>query len=138
MKRLVLLGLMLTGCAHVDSTRGTFSSGHEKNLVLRLTRHVDTVVRGPDDEEDQVLLLEVRQWKIGERQSIPGDVAATFTVQRFGPASTGDTYKGFIIVRSVESKKAVAELNLVVTAKTADNSYKQTARFRGRYTFERQ
>lgn len=139
MKRVLFVGLLLlTGCSHVAATRGTFSIGpREKVLVLRLTRHVDTVVRGPDSEEDQLLVLEVPRWNIGQRQTIPGDVHAKFSVQRFGPPSVGDSYRGFLIVQSLTDKQVVATLNLVVTASTADNTYKQTARFRGEYTFDR-
>ena len=138
MKRFALVALMLAGCAHVDSTRGTFNRGRENDLALRLTRHVDTVVRGPDDEEDHVLVLDVRHWTIGQRLEIPGDVTPVFTVQRFGPSSKGETYRGFLIVRKVEERRVVATLNLVVTAKTEDNTYRQTARFRGTFTFDRQ
>lgn len=140
MKRFLLFGIIalsVAGCAHVASTHGTVRWGREKDFTLRLTRHVDTIVRGPDDEEDQVLELHIQQWRIGESQRIPEDVTATLAVQRFGPPSVGETYRGWVIIESVTPQKIVATLNLVVTATTADNSYKQTERFRGTHTFDR-
>jgi hypothetical protein len=141
MKRLVLAGFLcvgLVGCAHVATTKATFVRQSDKPLVLTIARHMDTIVRGPDDEEDQRLVLELRSVEVGKRYAIPSDdVAAHFSVQRFGPASQGETFHGAMVVKKVSEKQVIANVNLVVTARTADRSYAETARFRGDYTFTR-
>ncbi len=141
MKQLRLAGLLLTlaGCAHVASTHGRFAQQADGTLVLKLTRHVDTIVSGPDIEEDQTLVLTLRRVEIGKRIEIPSDdVSAEFTAVRFGPSSYGESYRGYILVRSVSEKQVVAALKLDVTAQTETGSYKQTARFDDEYTFGRE
>jgi len=136
----VLMALLaVTGCAHVASTRGTFSQEPGAPLILRIERHMDTIVRGPDIEEDQHLVLELRRVEIGKRLAIPSEaVTAQFDVDRFGPSSYGNSYRGYVIVRSVSKKQVVATLKLDIIALTTDGSYKQTPRFHGDYTFNRE
>ncbi len=131
--------LALTGCAHVDTTSGTFSQHTGAPLVLWLARHMDTIVRGPDIEEDQLLVLELPRVEIGKRLTIPSDaVTVQFSVKRFGPSSQGNAYRGYVIVKSVAKEQVVATLKLEVIARTRDGSYTQTATFRGDYTFLRE
>ena len=135
----ILSLLVLAGCAHVATTRGTFSQQPGAPLVLKIERHMDTIARGPDIEEDQLLVLELRRVEIGKRLAIPsGDVVARFDVKRFGPSSQGETYRGSIIVSSITKERVVATLKLDIIALTADGSYKQTPRFHGDYTFIRE
>jgi hypothetical protein len=139
MKRLLLTVLLCAGCAHVDTTSGTFSQRSGAPMVLTLERHMDTILRGPDIEEDQTLVLELRRIEIGRRLTIPSDDAtARFSVKRFGPSSTGSSYKGYVIVRAVTKREVVATLKLEVTATTSDGSYTQTATFHGDYSFVRE
>jgi hypothetical protein len=134
-----LVALLCAGCAHVDTTSGTFSQRAGAPMVLRLERHMDTILGGPDIEEDQTLVVELQRIEIGKRLTIPSDDAtARFTVKRFGPSSTGNSYKGYIIVRTVTKREVVATLKLEVAATTSDGSYTQTATFHGDYTFWRE
>ena len=131
--------LALAGCAHVASTKSTFSHSARKPLVLTIHRHVDTIVRGPDSEEDQFLVLRLHDTTIGKRIVIPSSaVQAEFAAVRFGPESRGETYQGVIVLKSIGPKEVVAALSLNVTATTLDKSYKQTAKYRGDYTFARE
>ena len=108
-------------------------------MLLKLERHMDTILGGPDIEEDQTLLLELRRIEVGKRLTIPSDDAtARFSVKRFGPSSQGNSYKGYVIVRTVTKDQVVATLKLEVTASTSDGSYTQTATFHGDYTFWRE
>lgn len=141
--RMLLVGVMvLCGCAHVASTSATFNrlGGNSGNgLVLTVSRHVNTIIHGPDIEEDQLLVLEVSHARLGQRLSVPSDaVRARFSVERFGPSSRGEVFSGFIILKSVTDKQVVAHLHLDVTARTADGSYVQKAKFRGEHTFFRE
>jgi hypothetical protein len=105
-------------------------------LMLRISRHLDTVLRGPDNEEDQVLVLEVRDFRLNQRLAIPSDnVTADFTATRFGPSSKGQGYAGYLIVKKVTPNKVEVSLHLDVTASTASGSYTQTAKFRGNFAF---
>jgi hypothetical protein len=145
----VCLALFVCGCnySHVGSPNTTFSRlppplGVDANetpsgpLVLRISRHVDEVIRGPDVEEDQHLVLTVQNFHIGQKLKIPsGSVTTEFTVTRFGPNSQGDTFNGYLIVRKVGATKVDATLRLDVTARTSSGSYTQTAKFHGNYSF---
>jgi len=105
-------------------------------LVLKISRHVDTVVRGPDPEEDQLLVLTVKDFRIGQKLKIPsGSVTPEFTATRFEPSSRGENFVGYIIVKKVTANKVDASLRLDVTARTASASYTQTAKFHGDYSF---
>jgi hypothetical protein len=105
-------------------------------LVLRITRHLDTVVHGPDSDEDQLLVLTVQDYRIGQKLKIPSEnVTPEFTVTRFGPGSRGDTFTGYLIVRKVKETKVDASLQLDVIAHTRSGSYTQTAKFHGDYRF---
>ncbi len=132
----ILSLLVLAGCAHVASTRATFYRQTDQPLALTIKRHLDTIVNGPDTEEDQVLILELRNVAVGKRLLIPSDdVAARFSAYRFGPESQGMTYRGYIVVKSIAPQQIVAAIKLEVSAQTVDGSYTQTVRFRGDYTF---
>jgi hypothetical protein len=105
-------------------------------LVLRISRHLDTVIGGPDVEEDQHLVLTVQDFRIGQRLKIPSEsVTPEFTATRFGPNSRGDTFAGYLIVRKVSATKVNASLHVDVTARTSSGSYTQTAKFHGNYSF---
>ena len=105
-------------------------------LVLRISRHLDTVLRGPDNEEDQVLVLQVRDFRLNQRLAIPSDnVTADFTATRFGPTSKGQGYTGYLIVKKVTPNKVEVNLHLDVSASTESGSYTQTAQYRGNVTF---
>jgi len=131
--------LICAGCAHVDTTQGTFTQRANAPLVLQLSRHVDTIVRGPDIEEDQLLMLELHRVEIGKRMTIPSeDVTVRFSVKRFGPSSQGSSYKGYIIVKSVSKDEVVATLKLDVIATTSDGTYTENPTFHADYTFRRE
>ena len=105
-------------------------------LVLNISRHLDTVIRGPDVEEDQLLVLTVRDFRVGEKLQIPSaSVTPEFTATRFGPSSRGDTFVGYLIVRKISRTKVDASLRLAVVARTSSGSYTQTAKFHGAYSF---
>ena len=105
-------------------------------LTLAIRRHVDTVVHGPDVEEDQFLILRVRNFRINVRLPIPSDtVSPDFSVTRFGPPSKGQTYVGFLILKKITADKVEAYLHLDVTASTPSGSYTQTEKFYGDYKF---
>ena len=105
-------------------------------LVLRINRHVDTIVSGPDNEEDQSLVLQVRDFRLNQRLPIPSDsVVPEFTATRFGPPSKGDTFTGYLIIKKVTPTKVSAYLHLDVTASTPSGSYSQTAKFHGDFIF---
>jgi hypothetical protein len=105
-------------------------------LVLRISRHLDEVIRGPDPEEDQHLVLTVQNFRIGQKLKIPSEnVTPEFTVIRFEPSSHGDTFAGYLIIRKVSATKVDASLHLDVTARTSSGSYTETAKFHGNYSF---
>ncbi len=105
-------------------------------LILRISRHLDEVIRGPDPEEDQVLVLTVRNFRTGQKLKIPSEnVTPEFTAIRFEPSSHGDTYAGYLIVRKVGATKVDASLHVNVTARTSSGSYTETAKFHGNYSF---
>ena len=139
MKRLLLVALLCAGCAHVDTTSGTFSHPPGAPMVLTLERHMDTIFNGPDIDEDQTLTIELQRVEIGKRVTIPSEnVTVRFGVQRFGLGSTGKSFQGFIIVKSVKKDEVVATLKLLVVAATKDGSYTEEARFHSDYTFLRE
>ena len=105
-------------------------------LVLRIRRHIDTILHGPDNEEDQFLVLAVRDFRLNQRLVIPSDnVTVDFTATRFGPSSKGQAYAGYLIVKKVTPNKVDAYLRLDVTASTPSGSYTQTEKFHGNFTF---
>ena len=105
-------------------------------LVLKISRHVDTVVHGPDDEEDQLLILKVRDVRLNQRLKIPSEnVKAEFTATRFGPRSKGESFKGYLIVRKITADQVDAYLHLDINARTESGTYKQTAKFHGNFSF---
>ena len=135
---LVLL-CFLTACSysHIDSTRAIFQRAGE-NLTLNVYRHLDTVMRGPDTEEDQRLVLELTGFEIGKRVPVPSaNAVVRFDVQRFGPSSKGSEFTGYAIVKKVADDKVTAYLNLDVTAHTASGSYVQHAKYKGDFVFYR-
>ncbi|MGD0058187.1 MAG: hypothetical protein ABSD58_02095 [Verrucomicrobiia bacterium] len=151
MKRVITIVLMMLAGAcsysHVGPAFGTFSrptppvgagslEGQVGPLVLQLGRHVDTVMNGPDNEEDQTLILHVQGYHLNQRLAIPSDsVTPDFTATRFGPTSKGGTFSGYLIIRKITADKVEAYLHLDVTASTASGKYTQTAKYDGNYTF---
>lgn len=135
----VSLTTLASACSysHIATTSTTFNHVAQSGpFVLKITRHLDTVVRGPDSEEDQLLVLEVRDYQLSERLPIPSDkVSAQFTVTRFGPSSVGERFTGFLIVRKVSADQIDAYLHLDVVARTGSGDYTQTAKFHGEYSF---
>jgi hypothetical protein len=151
MKRMIAVVLMMLASAcnysHVGPAFGTFSrptpplgagslEGQVGPLVLQVSRHLDTVMHGPDNEEDQTLVLQVHGYRLNQRLPIPSDnVTPDFTATRFGPTSKGGTYSGYLIIKKITTDKVEAYLYLDVTASTASGKYTQTAKYRGNYTF---
>jgi len=143
MRRLTALTvLMLTalcGCEHLAESNATFTGAANNGtgpLVLRISRHMDTIVHGPDIDEDQLLVLEVRNFQLNKKLPVPSDsVKPSFSVKRFGPSSRDIGDQGYIIVKSVSDKTVVAYLHLDIVAQTSDGSYTQQEKFHGEYTF---
>ena len=105
-------------------------------LTLAIRRHLDTVVHGPDVDEDQLLVLKIHNYGLNVRLPIPSNtVTPDFTASRFGPTSKGQTFSGYLIIRKITPGSVEAYLYLDVTATTSSGSYSQTAKFRGNYTF---
>ena len=148
----IYLAAFASACSysHIGSTSATFhrvgpapagetTQTQAGPLVLNIRRHLDTVMRGPDIEEDQLLALEVRDFRLNQRLAIPSEnVRPEFTATRFGPRSTGTRFSGFLILRNVSADQVVAYLHLDVTASTASGRYIQTAKFRGERKFFRE
>jgi hypothetical protein len=146
------LAALASACSysHIGSTSATFhhvapaldadaAQTQAGPLVLKISRHLDTVMRGPDTEEDQLLVLEVRDFRLNQRLAIPSEnVTPEFTATRFGPRSTGNNFSGFLILRKVGANQIVGYLRVGVTASTASGRYVQTAKFRGEYKFFRE
>jgi len=144
-----LLLALTTACSysHVGPARGTFSrptppvgAGSLESqigpLVLQISRHLDTVMSGPDNEEDQTLILQVHGYHLNQRLPIPSEsVTPDFTVTRFGPTSKGGTFTGYLIIRKITADKIEAYVHIDVTASTASGKYTETAKFYGNYTF---
>ena len=145
MKRLTALTILtlttLCGCAHLAESNATFAGSANNGsgpLILRVARHMDTIVNGPDIEEDQLLVLELRNFQLNQKLPIPSaSVKSSFTVTRFGPSSRGIGERGYIMVKSVSEDTVVAYLDLQVTALTSDGTYKEQAKFHGVFTFRR-
>jgi hypothetical protein len=151
MKRIIALVLMMLASAcsysHIGPAIGTFSrptppvgAGSLESqvgpLVLQIARHVDTVMNGPDNEEDQTLILQAHGYRLNQRLPIPSDnVTPDFTATRFGPTSKGQNYSGYLIIRKITGGRVEAYLHLDVTASTASGKYTQTAKYDGNYTF---
>lgn len=107
-------------------------------LTLRVQRHLDTVLHGPDNEEDQSLVLEVRNFQINHRLQILSDnVTPEFTATRFGPTSRGQAFTGYLVVKKITPHRVDAYLHIDVTASTPSGSYTQTAKFHGDFAFVR-
>ena len=127
----------VSGCAHIAATKATFTQTGPA-LVLQIDRHMEELVHGPDIEENQTLVLELRDYRIGERLIVPSAKAmARLEVQRFGPTSRGEAFTGWVRVRKVTEAKIAADINLIVTARTATGHYTQTVKFSDQYMFFR-
>ena len=146
----VILATFGSACgnySHVGPSTGTFSrptppplgTGMEPQtgpLVLKIHRHLDTVLKGPDSEEDQILTLNVRDVHLNQKLLVPSDnVTPDFVANRFGPSSKGQAYEGYLIVKKITKAKIEAYVHIDVTADTDAGSYTQTARYRGKVTF---
>ena len=105
-------------------------------LTLAIRRHLDTVVHGPDNEEDQLLVLNIHNYGVNVRLPVPSNmVTPDFTASRFGPTSKGQTFSGYLIIRKITPGRVDAYVHVDVTASTASGSYTQTAKYRGEYSF---
>ena len=149
---LISLAALASACSysHIGQTMATFTrletaSATETNhasdapLVLNIRRHIDTVLRGPDIEEDQHLRLEVRRVRLNQRLSVPSDkVIADFTATRFGPPSKGVDFSGFLIVTKIATNLVTANVHVDVTARTESGSYTEQVKFRSEYKFFRE
>lgn len=134
-------GVALAGCAHLAVSDATFvrsADVPDARLTLTINRHMDTIVNGPDIEEDQKLTLELSRYPLNEKIEIPSEAVTTkLVIERFGPWSRGETYWGYIIITSVGDNELVARMDLTVTAYTLSRTYKQDVHFKGEYTFNR-
>jgi hypothetical protein len=153
MKPIVAIVLVALGCgcsySHVGPAVASFNrpapplgAGQLETQVAPLTlaihRHVDTVVKGPDVEEDQLLVLRVHNFRLNTRLPIPSDtVSPEFSVTRYGPPSQGQVYNGYLVIKKIFANKIEGYLHLDVTASTPSGSYTETAEYRGNYTFIR-
>jgi hypothetical protein len=143
MKTIITLGLvtLFAGCAysHIASTETTFEQPTKEGpLELHVGRHLDTVLKGPDLEEDQVLILKVRNIRLNQKLKVPSDnVTAEFSITRFGPSSAGEGYTGYVILRKITAEEVEAYLHLDLMARTGSGSYPQKEKFRGNYIFRR-
>jgi hypothetical protein len=132
---------------HIASTNATFhplgpepagDAAQPGPLMLNVTRHIDTIINGPDIDEDQFLALEVHNFQLNQRLPIPSEaVTARFIATRFGPRSTGESFNGYLIVQKITAKQITAKLRLVVKARTESGRYSQIVKFRGNYIFYR-
>ena len=121
--------------AHAAGGAGSLES-QVGPLVLQIARHLDTVMGGPDNEEDQTLILQVHGYHLNQRLRIPSDnVTPDFTATRFGPTSKGLNYSGYLIIRKITGARVEAYLHLDVTASTASGKYTQTAKYDDNYIF---
>jgi len=129
--------VLLSGCAHIAATKATFTQTGGV-LALQIDRHMEELMHAPDLEEDQTLVLELRDYQIGERLAVPSAKAqARLEVQRFGPTSYGREFTGWVMVRKVTAAKIVADVKLVVTARTITGNYVQIEKFNDQYQFIR-
>ena len=125
------------GCAHIATTRATFSQAGT-GLVLQIDRHMEELLHGPDIEEDQTLVLELHDYPVGKWLAVPSPQAtARLEVRRFGPTSQGEVFTGWVKVCRITDAKVIADIKLVVTARTASGNYVQTTKFKGQYGFFR-
>src|SRR5271156_1515296 len=83
----LVLAAFASACSnysHVGPSTGTFSRptppplGTEMEpqtgpLVLKIRRHLDTILKGPDSDEDQVLTLKVRDFRPNQKLFVPSD-----------------------------------------------------------------
>lgn len=144
LQMIVLIAGVVTlgGCAHNGPVRAVFIQDNQLPppaeggpLVVKITRHVDTIVNGPDIEEDQRLVLNLTRVEVGKKILIPSPtVAARFVATRFGPTSTGQQFQGYVLVKSVSETHVVIKLDLDVVAKTVSGGYTHHAKFSDTYT----
>ena len=137
---MAFLSTLVLGCnySHIAYTNATLASPvtESGSLVLKINRHVDTVVKGPDIEEDQVLVITVHNVALNKKLLIPSDdVTADFTASRFGPSSKGDNYQGYLILNKVTKNRVEATVYLDLVARTESREYSQTEKYRGKYEF---
>ena len=103
---------------------------------MHITRHVDTILNGPDIDEDQLLVLDVSNFALNKKLTIPSaQVKPRVFITRFGPSSEGKDFHGILIVKSVETDKVKAYLDLDIDARTEDGSYSEKAHFKGDIVF---
>ncbi len=143
---ILLIGLALaSGCSHAALTGATFirmegpslpNDTQHSHLVLRISRHVDAILNGPDIDEDQLLVLDLRNFPLNRKLTIPSEqVTPRVFITRFGPSSEGKDFKGVLIVRSVVTNNVKAYMDLDIVARTEDNSYSQKVHIKGDFVF---
>lgn len=99
-------------------------------------RHLDTILSGPDIEEDQTLLINLYDYRLNEPIRLPAhNVRVTFRGERFGPSSHALDVAGCILIRTATVERVVARLDLRIHASTRAGTYRSTERFRGEYIF---
>lgn len=148
---LLVIAACSWGCAHTTLTGATFfregtfptlnpaATAGPNHLVLQITRHVDTILSGPDIEEDQRLILDLRNVRLQQRLPIPSaEAVPQLLVTRFGPPSEGKEFRGFVIINQISSNQVQASLSVDVVVLTRDGGYSQNVRFRGDFKFFQQ
>jgi hypothetical protein len=153
---LVFVLALVSGCRHVTSTRSSFVRNVTVNppreemmrgasrspylegdhIVLEIGRGMDYRRRWIDDEEYEVLQLELGDYSIGEKMTIPSEgVAPYFTISRFGSPSFGRKFQGYLVLEGVRKDRVDARLNLWVWWNTRPGDRLKTSRFRGTFSF---
>lgn len=105
---------------------------------MEFVREIDRS-RAIDDEESQFLQLELKDYAIGERIPIPSEkVTPYFRILRFGPASYGWEFEGYLIVQRVSTDRIDAYLSLGILWKYWPAGGFGRTVFRGEYAFLRE
>lgn len=135
----------LCGCAQPAVTNASFihetavatPEGPATNrLVLQLGRHADELLSGPDIDEDQLLVLDIRDFRLNQKLAIPSEkVSPRLSIARFGPPSQGKEFHGYLIIKSLSTNKVTVVLDLDTVSETDDNSYSEKTRFKGEFKF---
>jgi hypothetical protein len=135
----------LCGCEQPAVTNASFfheasiatpQGGTANHLVLQLGRHADELLSGPDIDEDQLLVLDIRDFRLNQKLAIPSaNVSPRLSINRFGPPSQGKEFHGFLVVKSLSTNLVTVVLDLNAVAETDDNSYSEKTRFKGQFKF---
>lgn len=136
----VLMAGLWCGCSysHIAQQSASYRQVSATEWVLRVERQMDTVLRGPETEELQVLTVRLRDPQVNRRYVVPSpDAEVALEIRRFGLSSRGQDYRGQIVLRNVTHRQMTADLRLVIQANTATGLHPQTVKFRGRHVFWR-